>query len=165
MIELVDKEKIEGIDCSDVLVEEAEDLVDTGYEMIEFCKKNNGAGLAAPQIGMYKKLFVISHIEMDPSYFEIVFNPMFYRLASTVFMIEGCLSYPKEYYKVKRFKEIGVVYYVFNGIEFVKRTKKLKRISAVIFQHEYDHLMGKTIKTEGEFSHSLKEGEKAFNEF
>ncbi len=56
-------------------------------------------------------------------------------------MGEGCLSYPGKYVQKRRWRKIVVKY--FNGKETVEEA--LEGMESRIFQHEYDHLLGKTI--------------------
>jgi peptide deformylase len=147
-VELVSKEKIEGMACAEVSEDEAEELFKKGEEMIELCRKEEGIGLAAPQVGIYKNMIIKR--EMFSPRFEIIFNPTFYRDGGKTRTIEGCLTYPGQYYYLKRFKRIGVIYYLWNGYEFIKKTKKTHGMESFVWQHEIDHLKGKTIATKGE---------------
>ncbi|MDX9881631.1 MAG: peptide deformylase [Prolixibacteraceae bacterium] len=108
-------------------------------------KKEAGLGLAGPQIGLLKRIFVIdtSPLTDDPSVEkteEAVINPEIIEKSSdTAIYNEGCLSIPGIYKDVKRPEKIRVRYQdvAFNIIE-----KELDGIQARIFQHEYDHLDG-----------------------
>lgn len=153
-MELVTPDKVEGVICSKVIEEEAEELNDKGYEMIELCKLKEGIGMAAPQVGIYKNMIVKRDLFLPN--FEIIFNPSFYRDGGITKTVEGCLNYPDEYFSVKRFKRIGVVYYIWNGEKFIKKTKKASGMEAFVFQHECNHLgvgcknnQGTTIKMIG----------------
>jgi peptide deformylase len=139
---------VEGAECSDVTIDEAEDMMDKGYEMIEFCKEKVGIGMAGPQVGINKNI-MIKRGMLNPVY-EIIFNPSFYKEGGTVRTVEGCLTYPGKHFFQKRFKRIGVVYYIWSGEKFLKRTKKVKGMEAFVWQHEIDHLKGKTIAMKGE---------------
>ena len=109
--------------------------------MIEFMLANKGIGLAANQIGIAKRVFVMgsNNIEGFPIPFA-VFNPVI-KEASLELVLdeEGCLSYPGLFLKLKRPSWIVAEYQDCEG--------NLKEIRAdgylaKCFQHEYDHLNG-----------------------
>lgn len=154
-MELSPREKVENAICTNVSEDEAEELMNKGYEMVELCKEKDGVGLAGPQVGIYKNLIVLR--ELHTPRFEVIFNPAFYRDGGKTRTIEGCLTYPDEYYYLRRFKRVGVVYYLWNGSEFIKKTKKVQAMEAFMWQHECNHLgvgcknrMGTTIAMIGE---------------
>jgi peptide deformylase len=110
-------------------------------DMIEFMLEANGIGLAANQIGITKRVFVMgSHnIPGFPAPFA-VFNPVI-KEASTELILdhEGCLSYPGLFLKIKRPSWILAEYQDSDG-----NVKEI-RIDGYIskcFQHEFDHLNG-----------------------
>jgi len=110
-------------------------------DMIEFMLANRGIGLAANQIGISKRVFVMgsNNIEGFPAPFA-VFNPVIKEVSKEqVLDQEGCLSYPGLYLMVKRPAWAVAEYQDSNG--------NLKEIRvdgylAKCFQHEYDHLNG-----------------------
>lgn len=109
--------------------------------MINFMIKNRGIGLAANQIGLTKRVFVIGsyNIQGFPQPFAL-FNPVILEYDQEIVSDqEGCLSYPGIYLKVKRPKYIRVTYQNSDGdaIE-AKFTGYLSKC----FQHELDHLNG-----------------------
>ena len=100
-------------------------------------------GLAAPQIGINKQIFVVELLyddgEKGPEFAMI--NPkIIYASKETNTMEEGCLSIPKTYAEVERHKRIVVEF-----LDEMGRKKKIKAsgLLARIFQHEIDHLHGK----------------------
>ncbi len=100
------------------------------------------AGLAAPQIGILKSVFLFSY-DRDPAHLEAVINPTFTPIGTEVTTgWEACLSVIKTCYKiakVPRYKAVKAVYYTNRG----KRVEKtLQDFAAKVFQHEYDHLQG-----------------------
>lgn len=97
--------------------------------------EHNGLGLAANQLGLPYRVFVIKSNPVIA-----VFNPIIVDTSSErVYLEEGCLSYPGLAVKVKRPKKIKVRYTQPNG-EVV--TKVFEGLTARIFQHEIDHLDG-----------------------
>lgn len=117
-----------------VSIEEARevitDLLDTANHHIDEC-----AGLAAPQIGVHKKVIVVRN---GNSFFPMI-NPMIIKKSGRKFVNnEGCLSLEGTR-NVERFPTILVSYTDRNG----KRvTKTYNGLMAVIIQHEVDHLHG-----------------------
>ena len=110
-------------------------------DMIEFMLENKGIGLAANQIGLNKRVFVMGseNIEGFPKPFA-VFNPMIVKCSSdTTIDQEGCLSFPNLWLKVKRPNAIIVQYQDSDGniIE-----SQLEGYISRCFQHEFDHLEG-----------------------
>ncbi|MCL4419972.1 peptide deformylase [Patescibacteria group bacterium] len=110
------------------------DLTDTlkGKETLEI----SGAGLAAPQIGVSRRVFVVK-IRQD---FVSFINPEIRVLSKEVSdSFEGCFSIPNYFGTVKRFSEITVKTLNQQG-KTVKR--KFKGFYAQVIQHENDHLDG-----------------------
>jgi len=145
----VDKiEKIKSLPF-DLNVELPKDIRVLGEEMIAFTKRHKGIGLSACQIGVFKQLFVYKR---ENKKFKIVINPDYKPIGSgkTLIYQESCLSIPKELYAVKRYKKILVTFYSLNYNGFGKEEKIiLSGLEASIFQHEYDHLRGITIRMKG----------------
>lgn len=106
--------------------------------MVEAMREFKGIGLAAPQVGIDLQIFVVD-IGMGP--FAVV-NPHIIKRSGSGFMDEGCLSVPGFAVKVKRPETIHVRYTNENN-QVVER--ELTELLARVFQHEYDHLMGKLI--------------------
>ena len=110
-------------------------------EMIDFMIANNGIGLAANQIGIAKRVFVMgsNRIEGFPAPFA-VFNPVIKEASKDLVLDEeGCLSYPGLYLKLKRPEWIVAEYQDSEGnIKEIKVDGYLSKC----FQHEYDHLEG-----------------------
>ena len=117
------------------------DAVKLETEMIEFMESHHGIGLAANQIGIAKRVFVIGSkkIEGFPEPFAI-FNPVILEASEEVELDrEGCLSYPDLWLMIKRPKVIKVQYQDSLGnIHEVGMSGYIARC----FQHEYDHLNG-----------------------
>ncbi|MDD2248377.1 MAG: peptide deformylase [Methanocorpusculum sp.] len=105
-------------------------------EMVPMLKEHRGVGLAAPQIGIGKRFFV-----MDPGdKLRKVINPEILKTGSAFAeMEEGCLSVPGIHKKVRRPRRITVRYTNEAG-ELIE--EELKDYPARVFMHEYDHLEG-----------------------
>ena len=121
-------------------------------QMIETMYKNEGIGLAGPQIGISKRIIVVETAK-DPR--EIVrenqnkgrpfafLNPAITKkTGKPIVAEEGCLSLPGIFVPVKRIEEIELTY---QTPESEHIHIKVKRLTARIFQHEIDHLNGKLI--------------------
>jgi peptide deformylase len=112
----------------------AKDMLDTMYDA-------PGIGLAAPQIGVLKRVVVMDLAkEGETPEPMVLINPEILKLSEeTVVTEEGCLSIPELYYEVERPAEVTVRYTDLDG-KTVERdaTDRL----AICIQHELDHLDG-----------------------
>ena len=109
--------------------------------MIEFMLDNKGIGLAANQIGLTKRIFVMGSKDI-PGFDKpfAVFNPKILDVSDEQELFkEGCLSYPDLWLSVKRPREIVAEYQDSKGNI---HTVKMDGLIARVFQHEYDHLDG-----------------------
>lgn len=122
-----------------------------GYhaQMAELCKRSNGLGLAANQVGVRENLFFISHKVKMPKLPNggLVINPVIEEYMGVVYTDEeGCLSLPGERYEVMRRTRIKVKFW--NTTGHMLQTELTGR-AAQVFQHEYDHLKGLTLRETG----------------
>jgi peptide deformylase len=110
-------------------------------DMCEFMISSNGIGLAANQVGIAKRVFVMgsNNIPGFPAPFAL-FNPKIIE-ASTEMVLdqEGCLSYPGLFLTVKRPSWIVAEYQNSRGDTI---EAKFEGYLAKCFQHELDHLDG-----------------------
>jgi peptide deformylase len=110
--------------------------------MLDLMYETKGVGLAAPQVGVNRRLMVFN-AEGDPEKPEfetILCNPRVVRKAkSKVSAEEGCLSFPGIYAQVERPEDIVILAQDVNGDEF---EMALDDWAARVFQHEFDHLEG-----------------------
>lgn len=106
-------------------------------DMVETMYVSEGVGLAAPQIGVSKRIFVCDNGE---GLVRKVINPIITPLTEEIQEYEeGCLSVPGIYKKVERPKKIHIKYLNENGEEVEEIAEQFL---AVVMQHEYDHLNG-----------------------
>lgn len=106
-------------------------------DMVETMHKYNGVGLAAPQIGILKRLVVIDLYD-DKGPIKLV-NPEIIKEKGTQEVEEGCLSFPNKFAKVIRPEEVTVKALDENG----KQIKiSAKGLLAQAISHEIDHLNG-----------------------
>lgn len=107
--------------------------------MLELMKRERGIGLAATQVGMLKRLFVIEIDGRSRAYF----NPEITESSQNLTEYdEGCLSFKGKSCIIKRPDEISVRYQNYKGDWYVER---LSGLWARCFQHELDHLDGITM--------------------
>lgn len=107
-------------------------------DMIETMHKYNGVGLAAPQVGVLKRVIVIDLYEEGTQY-KLV-NPVIIKQKGDQECEEGCLSFPNKFGKVHRPKEVTVEALNEEGR---KVRIKAKDLLAQALCHEIDHLDGK----------------------
>lgn len=109
-------------------------------EMFDLMYKAKGIGLAANQVDLPLRLFVVNTEGNPEKGQELVFiNPVISRPRGTAEAEEGCLSIPSVYGLVKRPKEVDVQAYDLQGNEI---TASLSGMMARVVQHELDHLDG-----------------------
>ena len=112
-------------------------------DMLETMYHNNGVGLAAPQVGENLRIFVIDVSDPNGPIDPIVFvNPKIIKKSGAINSYEGCLSFPKAYTNVRRYKNVMVKALDINGRPFIKEGKDGELLARAI-QHEFDHLDGK----------------------
>jgi peptide deformylase len=117
------------------------DPVELKKQMVDIMLANNGIGLAANQIGLDAQVFVMGD-SADNS--TLCINPTVLQYTSdTTVDVEGCLSFPNMFVKIKRPKEILAKFYNENLEEC---TVKIEGYSAKCYLHEWDHLQGVTFK-------------------
>ncbi len=104
-------------------------------DMKETVKQANGAGLAAPQVAVLKRVCVV---DTEYGYFELI-NPRFLSKSGEQTGFEGCLSVPKKYGQVTRPMDVEVIAQDRFGKE---HTYKVTDFTARAFCHEMDHLDG-----------------------
>ena len=114
--------------------EKIQTLID---DMIETMYKYNGVGLSAVQVGVLKRVVVID-IE-DGEGARVFINPKITQTKGEHEVEEGCLSFPNQYAKVVRPKELTVEALDRDGKKF---TLKAKDLLAQAIAHEVDHLEG-----------------------
>ena len=132
------------------------------YELSDGLQKlrqeEGGIGLAAPQVGIRTRVLVIGmgnlQTEGTEDFAKAFFNPEITESSKDEeYMMEGCLSYPGLFVKVKRPKEITFTYDDEDGTKFYDH---LSGITARIVQHEIDHLNGVTFDTRDNRVHLQK---------
>jgi len=103
-------------------------------DMIETMKKEQGVGLAAPQVGVSKRVIIA---ETENGVKEFINPKILKKSKETEIMEEGCLSVPNLRLKIKRWKEVEI-----ESLDGDGKKIKTEGILARILQHEIDHLNG-----------------------
>lgn len=117
-------------------------ISDLVHDLLETMYAKNGVGLAAPQIGVNYRIFVIDTSSNDEPINPIVFiNPKIIKKSGAVVSNEGCLSFPEVFTDVRRYKNVTVKALDINGRPFVIEGKDGSLLARAI-QHEFDHLDG-----------------------
>ena len=122
--------------------EEVEEIDDEVHRlaatMIETMYANRGVGLAAPQVGVGRRVIVFNLTD-DPSRAQVLVNPRLVRRSGGSVEEEGCLSVPGIQAKIRRAQHVVVEGYTLDG-ELI--TIEADDLFARMFQHELDHLEG-----------------------
>ena len=111
--------------------------------MLEAMRNANGIGLAAPQVGVLLRLFVVElpedEEEEQPRETFVLFNPEIVKGKGEQVRYEGCLSIPGYIGEVARQEQVTIT-----GLDEKGRRVRLKveDYLARVFQHELDHLDG-----------------------
>lgn len=133
-------QKVDVQNINNETLEDIEDLKET-------LKFTGGFGIAGPQVGINKRIIVISIEKEKCSYKDcedvpttVMIDPSWRKLSEEKESeFEGCLSVPTIRGKVERYKQIEVTYFNENGEKIVK---KVSGFTARDIQHECDHLDG-----------------------
>ena len=138
------REVAREVRAEELAAPETQRLID---DMIETMRAADGAGLAAPQVGVAKRIAVIEVGLGNPRYpykppipLTVIVNPELTPLDDVTFATnEGCLSMPNVRGDLERFENVGVRYLDRDGAAHEETRRGL---TAGTFQHEIDHLDG-----------------------
>ncbi len=108
-------------------------------QMVVCMVENGGCGLAAPQVGISKRIIVFMHMGEACAMVNPVIRS---RSVDSKVKKEGCLSFPGQEIRVRRKERIAVT---FSGADGLRITTTYGGKAARVIQHEIDHLEGKTI--------------------
>jgi peptide deformylase len=122
----------------DEINQEVKDLVS---DMVDTIKKAKGLGLAAVQIGVPKRIFLVdlSAVDLNET-LRVYINPEIVETEGEVTYEEGCLSFPGIYQKVDRPAKVTIRATDLEGNRFEQTADG---IAARAILHEFDHLEGK----------------------
>ena len=129
---------------NDMLKDEGfKDRKELSEAMFDTMKKYGGIGLSANQVGLPFNMFVLGdHPDVEKNLKMTCFNPII--ISSSVeeeMMKEGCLTFPFVFLSITRPRKVVVKYEDENGD---LKEGHLDGMFSRIFQHEYDHMLGKT---------------------
>lgn len=112
-------------------------------DMLETMYQAQGVGLAAPQVGVNLRIFVIDVSDPSgPIHPQVFVNPKIIKKSGAIDSYEGCLSFPQAYTHVRRYKNVMVKALDMNGRPFITEGKDGELLARCL-QHEFDHLDGK----------------------
>ena len=129
---------------NDMLQEEGfKDRKELSDKMFETMFKYGGIGLSANQVGLPFNMFVMGgHPQLEKGLKLTCFNPMIISSSEEkVVMKEGCLTFPFVWLSITRPRKVVVKYEDENG---ELKEGHLDGMMSRIFQHEYDHMLGRT---------------------
>lgn len=118
-------------------------------DLIHTMRNANGAGIAAPQVGVLDRIFIMEMLD-NPRYPNKESFPLLVAINPEITFLdtektdswEGCLSIPNIRGRLKRYKKILLKGLDRSGKPF---EKKLEGFAAIVAQHELDHLNGKLL--------------------
>ncbi|MFA6049975.1 MAG: peptide deformylase [Candidatus Paceibacterota bacterium] len=128
--------------------------------MLATCKTDDGIGLAAPQIGVNKRIIMIGDLGLEDrptGDYRLYVNPAWEPVRSGDPLVdaslkekvggyESCLSVPNGKYWIERFDRIVATWFEHDGDNsWIFKREILKGHQARIFQHETDHVDGRSI--------------------
>ena len=117
------------------------DLRQLADDMLETMYDAPGIGLAAPQVGVTRRLIVMDCIKNGPPEPLVLVNPqVLWASEERSVYDEGCLSIPEQYAEVERPAEVQVRW---TDLEGKVQERQFAGIWATCVQHEIDHLDGK----------------------
>lgn len=119
-----------------------DDIRALARDMIETMRSENGIGISAVQVGVLKRIMVVSVKKgaFDNGLIpEVMINPKLVSREGFQQLGEGCLSFPGIFLPVNRYHNIEIEYQNLDG---ETRRAILEGIESVCFQHELDHLDG-----------------------
>lgn len=122
--------------CVPVVQSDMAEIVASVPEMIKILENEDGAALAANQVGITKRFFIMR----QGNEVRLVVNPEIVEISELKPFQEGCLSIPGAYGPTKRAQQVKLK---FKNKEFQDEEMELSGKEAVAVQHEIDHLDGK----------------------
>ena len=129
------------------------ELVDLVHDLFETMYDSDGVGLAAPQIGVLRRVFVMDVREEDEPFNPVAFiNPVLLVKTGAEVDQEGCLSLPGVFLDVRRATYVVCAGQALDGTHFEHAYRGLE---ARVIQHELDHLSGVLFTTRAESSEKM----------
>ncbi len=109
--------------------------------MVEVLYREEGVGLAAPQVGVSRRIFLL-RLDLEKRLHEVYVNPSVELVEEKETVEEGCLSFPDVTVELTRGTRVSFTATTPGG-KRVERT--LEGLQAHCVQHEVDHLEGRTL--------------------
>jgi len=120
-----------------------------GYDVLEkrmmaALIEEKGVGIAAPQVGINRRVIFVQRLDKENTPFEIYYNPLITEKRGDMEEgWEGCLSVPDGFGKVMRWLDITVEHDIAESDgKIIRFSENISGFTAIIFQHEIDHLDG-----------------------
>lgn len=137
--------KASDLDTVQIVADEA--LQKLIKRMIVTLDDEGGVGLAAPQVGVSRNLFLFMRISDPKAPYQVAINPKIvgHPDETICFENDGCLSIPNRSGNSLRYAYVDVEYYNEKGELIKERLSGHSRqtdFTGIIFQHEFDHLEG-----------------------
>ena len=117
----------------------ADDLRQLARDLIETMHAHDGIGLAAPQVGRSAQVFVVNPSRRRGGELVVV-NPVLRGARGRASVVEGCLSLPDVWGRVRRAAAVRLEGRDVDGQPLVVEAEGLL---AIVLQHEFDHLQGR----------------------
>lgn len=114
-------------------------LEELGARMLAAMKERDGIGLAAPQVDVSKRIFVMTFPDQPTMSPIIVVNPVLKLSGAILYETEGCLSFPGIHEQVARSAKVDMEYQRPDG---TVQVAFMDLWNARVAQHEFDHLDG-----------------------
>ena len=137
-----------------------------GERLVETCLNEDGIGIATPQVGMFKRAFLIREFDVSEKgetavlpFFKLYLNPKWVSIPKDGKSTddEFCLSVPSGSILISRFNTIEASWDEFTSEDnFITKKEIFKGRLSRIFAHEHDHLLGISIPQRYEMQNSTK---------
>ena len=128
-------------EVSEPVEEINQEIKDLVSDMVDALNKAQGLGLAAVQVGVPKRLFILNLSATDISEtLRVYVNPEIIETDGEIEYEEGCLSFPGIYQKIDRPEKVKIRYSDLDGNSFEQEADGM--IARAIL-HEFDHLEGR----------------------
>lgn len=125
------------------------DLIQDLKDTLEAQRNPEGVGLAAPQIGINSRVFIVKYENLEGIFInpKIVNSKLVKKMAKNKKdkqkeILEGCLSLPHYYGPLQRDNFVELEYFKIDNDKLVKEISTFKDFDAQIILHEMDHLDG-----------------------
>jgi peptide deformylase len=129
-----------------------EEIKKFGRQLLIFCRRHGGLGLAAPQVNFPLRIIAVDTDILDHfykteyrklDYPQVLFNPVITNTSGKIRYKEGCLSVPGAFAWVNRHEKFTLTYQDENGTpKSLEITCSTGNPYGVVIQHEVDHLDG-----------------------